>query len=179
MLHQPHPRVARPALAVVVADHVLVVRVGVLGEVPLDEVLALLRREPQQDVQPVHVAGVEADGVARLGRRVGEAEEVVWHGGRARELGGAREAEDEEVARRRSRSDQVVLPGHPSDDLFDSSDGISSGSSSDDGEDDEEGSSTSSSSSRMSTTEHQDEGSAGPAPGLESSGQMPEIHSNQ
>jgi len=70
VLHQPHPGVARPALPVVVADHVFVVWVGVLGQVSLDEVLALFRREAQQNVQPVDVAAVEPDRVANLGRRV-------------------------------------------------------------------------------------------------------------
>ena len=97
MLHQAHARVARPALAVVVAHHVLVVGVGVLGEVALDQVLALVRREAQQDVQAVDVPAVDADRVAHLGGLVAEGEEVVGHLRAAGDLAGAREAEHEEV----------------------------------------------------------------------------------
>ena len=47
VLHQSHARVSRPALLVVVADNVLVVRVGVLGQVALDEVARVVRRESE------------------------------------------------------------------------------------------------------------------------------------
>eukprot|EP00882_Tetradesmus_deserticola_P025825 GHRQ01028399.1.p1 GENE.GHRQ01028399.1~~GHRQ01028399.1.p1 ORF type:complete len:152 (+),score=6.44 GHRQ01028399.1:617-1072(+) len=46
VLHQPHARVARPALLVVVAHDVLVIGVGVLREVALDQVTGLLGTEP-------------------------------------------------------------------------------------------------------------------------------------
>ena len=46
-----------PTLLVVVTDDVLVVGVGVLGKVALDQVLALVRREAQEDVQRVDVPG--------------------------------------------------------------------------------------------------------------------------
>ena len=54
MLHETHAGVTWPALAVVVPYDVLVVRVWVLRKVPLDEVLALVRTEAQQDVQLVN-----------------------------------------------------------------------------------------------------------------------------
>lgn len=47
VLHQAHAGVAWPALLVVVADDVLVVRVRVLGQVALDEVTGLVRVEPE------------------------------------------------------------------------------------------------------------------------------------
>mmetsp|Transcript_4532 Transcript_4532/g.13244 ORF Transcript_4532/g.13244 Transcript_4532/m.13244 type:complete len:1314 (+) Transcript_4532:2393-6334(+) len=97
VLHEPHARVPGPALAVVVAHHVLVVGVGVLREVALDEVLGLLRGEAEEDVELVDVAGVEPHGVARLRGHVREGEEVVGHLGRARELRRAGEAQGEEV----------------------------------------------------------------------------------
>ena len=49
VLHEAHAGVARPALAVVVADDVLVVGVRVLCEVTLDEVTGLLRCEPVRE----------------------------------------------------------------------------------------------------------------------------------
>lgn len=50
MLHKTHARISWPALLVVVAHNVLVVGVGVLCQVPLDEVLRLLSSEPEHDV---------------------------------------------------------------------------------------------------------------------------------
>lgn len=46
MLHETHARVAWPALLVVVTDDILVVRIGVLRQVTLDQVARFLRREP-------------------------------------------------------------------------------------------------------------------------------------
>ena len=46
MLHQTHARVTWPALLVVVADDILVVRVGVLCKVALNQVTCFLGAEP-------------------------------------------------------------------------------------------------------------------------------------
>ena len=46
MLHEAHARVTWPALLVVVADDVLVVRVGVLRQVALDQVARFFRGKP-------------------------------------------------------------------------------------------------------------------------------------
>lgn len=46
MLHKPHARVSRPALLVVVPDNVLVVGVGMLGQVALDQVASFFGCEP-------------------------------------------------------------------------------------------------------------------------------------
>ena len=62
MLHQPHARVARPALLVVVPDDVLVVGVRVLGQVALDEVPRLLCGEAEHHVDP---AGGKSGGASR------------------------------------------------------------------------------------------------------------------
>jgi len=97
VLHQPHAGVSRPAPLVVVAHDVLVVGVGVLGEVALDEVARLLRREPEEHVDLLDVAGVESDRVRRLGVDVLEREEVVGHLWRPGHLGGAVQTEDQEV----------------------------------------------------------------------------------
>ena len=67
MFHQPHPGITRPTLLVVVADDVLVVRVRVLGQVPLDEVPGLLGAESEEHVDAVDVSRVESDGVRNFG----------------------------------------------------------------------------------------------------------------
>ena len=65
MLHQPHPAVTRPALFVVVAHNVLVVGVGVLREVALDE-LAGLAVAPLIEVDDAQLLDIaRALGVAR------------------------------------------------------------------------------------------------------------------
>ena len=68
-----------------------------LGQVALDQVLALLRRQPQQQVQLVNVATVEPDRVSLLRRHVAKRKELVGHRGWPGDLGGAREPEDKEV----------------------------------------------------------------------------------
>ena len=97
VLHEAHARVAGPALLVVVPDEVLVVRVGVLGEVPLDQILRLLRGEPEQDVQLVHVPAVQPDRVPRLRARVAVVDELVGHLRRAGNLAGARQPQHQQV----------------------------------------------------------------------------------
>lgn len=97
MLDETHPAIPRPALLVIVADEVLVVGIGVGGEVALDQITRFLGGEPKHDVNAVNVARVQTDGMASLGRRVAELEEVVGHLGRAGHLAGALETEDEDV----------------------------------------------------------------------------------
>ncbi|KAI3486863.1 hypothetical protein L1887_49501 [Cichorium endivia] len=94
---EAHARVARPALAVVVADHVAVVRIRVGGEVSLDEVARLVGGEAVEDVDAVDVARVEAHRVSCLGGGIAELEEAVGHVGRTCHLVGALQAEDEQI----------------------------------------------------------------------------------
>ena len=49
VLHESHTRISRPALLVVIADYVLVVRIRVLSEVALDEISRLLGVEPKEE----------------------------------------------------------------------------------------------------------------------------------
>eukprot|EP00123_Amoebidium_parasiticum_P018099 comp24100_c1_seq1/m.43516 comp24100_c1_seq1/g.43516 ORF comp24100_c1_seq1/g.43516 comp24100_c1_seq1/m.43516 type:complete len:578 (+) comp24100_c1_seq1:3557-5290(+) len=79
VLHQAHALVTWPALLVVVAHDVLVVGVGVLRQVLLDQVPALLGREPEEDVHTVDVARVQTDRVPYLRLHILIGEEVVWH----------------------------------------------------------------------------------------------------
>ena len=76
-LHEPHPLIPGPALAIVVPHDVLVVRVGVLREVPLDEVSGLLGVEAEEHEDLVHVSGVQTDWVSHLCRRVPERQILV------------------------------------------------------------------------------------------------------
>lgn len=46
VFHEAHACIARPALLVVVADDILVVRVWVFCEIALDQISCLFRREP-------------------------------------------------------------------------------------------------------------------------------------
>mmetsp|Transcript_29770 Transcript_29770/g.62395 ORF Transcript_29770/g.62395 Transcript_29770/m.62395 type:complete len:277 (-) Transcript_29770:3144-3974(-) len=61
MLHETHPRIARPAFLVVVTNHVLIVWIRVLAEETLDEILLLIVSKAEQDVYPLDVTTVQAD----------------------------------------------------------------------------------------------------------------------
>mmetsp|Transcript_15454 Transcript_15454/g.29757 ORF Transcript_15454/g.29757 Transcript_15454/m.29757 type:complete len:203 (-) Transcript_15454:2932-3540(-) len=77
MLHEAHARIPRPALLVIVAHDVFVIGVRVLGEVALDEVARLLRREAQQHVQLVHVPAVQANRMPHLRLDITERDKLV------------------------------------------------------------------------------------------------------
>lgn len=51
VLHQPHARVAGPALLVVVADNVLIVRVRMLRQVALDQIAGFFSGKPTKQMQ--------------------------------------------------------------------------------------------------------------------------------
>mmetsp|Transcript_79856 Transcript_79856/g.222353 ORF Transcript_79856/g.222353 Transcript_79856/m.222353 type:complete len:322 (+) Transcript_79856:3122-4087(+) len=97
VLHATHAAIARPTHLVVVAHNILVVRVGVLCEEPLDEVSGLLLGEAEHHDESVHVPAVQPDRVTQLGVHVLERQELVRQLGRPRDLRGAREAELQEV----------------------------------------------------------------------------------
>lgn len=48
MLHQPHPSIPGPALLIVVAYDVLVVGIGVLRKIALDQIPGLISRKPEK-----------------------------------------------------------------------------------------------------------------------------------
>ena len=97
MLHQSHARVPRPALLVVVPDHVLVVGIRVFREVPLDEILSFLGGEPEEHVDLVNVPAVQADRVPRLRAHVAVGDELVGHLRRARDFARAGQTEYQQV----------------------------------------------------------------------------------
>lgn len=70
VLHETHAGITGPALLVVVTDNVLVVGVGVFGEVALDQVTSLLSGETKEHPETIGVSRVQADGVGHFGRRV-------------------------------------------------------------------------------------------------------------
>ena len=77
VLHQTHATVARPALLVHIPHDVLVVRIRVLRQEALNQILRLFRREAEHHVHLIHVSCVQADRVARLRFRVVEAAVLV------------------------------------------------------------------------------------------------------
>ena len=97
MLHQSHARVPRPALLVVVPDHVLVVGIRVFREVPLDEIFRLFRGEPEEHVDLVNVPAVQADRVPRLRVHVPVGDELVGHLRRASNFTRAGQTEHQQV----------------------------------------------------------------------------------
>ena len=77
MFHEAHASISRPALSVVIANYVLIVRVRVLSQVALDQVPSLLCCEPEEHVDLVYVARVQAYRVRGLSLHVLEGEEVI------------------------------------------------------------------------------------------------------
>ena len=67
VLHQPHPGVTRPALLVVVADDVLIVGIGMFGQVSLNQVSGLLSSESEENVDSVDVTRKETNWVRHFG----------------------------------------------------------------------------------------------------------------
>ena len=61
VLHQTNASVTRPSFLVVVADGVLVVGVGMLRQVALDQVASFFGREPEVHVDAIDVTRIEWD----------------------------------------------------------------------------------------------------------------------
>ena len=97
VLDQPHATVSRPASFVVVSDDVVIGRIGVGGQIPLDQVTSFVRCESEENVQTVDVAGVETDGVSSFGSRVAVLEEVVGLLWRTSHFAGSVQTEDQEI----------------------------------------------------------------------------------
>ena len=91
---ETHATVSRPAALVVIADDVVVGRVWIRAEVPLNEVPSLLSCKAEQDVEPIDVARIEADWVARFGYGVAILQEVVGHLRGSSHFTGAMQSED-------------------------------------------------------------------------------------
>lgn len=97
MLHQPHAGISGPTLPIVVAHNVLIVGVGVLRQVALDQISRLLSSEAEEHVDPVDVAGVESDGVRGLSLHILIGQEVVRHLRGACHLTGTLQAQHQQV----------------------------------------------------------------------------------
>ena len=97
MFHQTHTTVAWPALFVVVADDVLVIRIRMLGKIALNEVATLVGRESEEHMNAVDVALIESNGMSGLGGRVAELEKLVGHLWRTGKLAGSLQTKDQQV----------------------------------------------------------------------------------
>lgn len=97
VLDETHTTVSRPAALVVIADDIVVGRVRICTEVPLNEVPSLFSCKAEQDVEPIDVARIEADWVARFGYGVAILQEIVGHLRRPGHFTGAVQSEDEQI----------------------------------------------------------------------------------
>ncbi len=75
--HQSHSGISRPALLVSVADDILKVRIWLLGQESLDQILRLFSTESEEHPDPVNVSGVQTNGMSRLCFAITELQEVV------------------------------------------------------------------------------------------------------
>ena len=77
MFHQTHAAVTRPALLVIIANYIFIVRVRVFSQESLDQVPALILHEAEQDKDFIDVAAVESDRVSGFCLNISEAHELV------------------------------------------------------------------------------------------------------
>ena len=77
MLHAPHSAISRPTHLVGVADNVLIVRIRVLCQEPLDEILGVLLAEAEDHDEAVKVSAVQSDRMPQLCVHVLEGQELV------------------------------------------------------------------------------------------------------
>mmetsp|Transcript_12946 Transcript_12946/g.36300 ORF Transcript_12946/g.36300 Transcript_12946/m.36300 type:complete len:230 (+) Transcript_12946:5114-5803(+) len=78
VLHQPHSGIPWPALLIVIANNVFIVWVRVLREIPLDQILGLVRLKLKEHVDLVNVPAVQPYRMLCLCLDILEAEEIVW-----------------------------------------------------------------------------------------------------
>ena len=94
VLDETHTTVSRPAALVVIADDVVVGRVRIRAEVPLNEVPSLLSCKAEQDVETIDIARIEANWVARFGYGVAILQEIIGHLRGPSHFTGAMQSED-------------------------------------------------------------------------------------
>ncbi len=80
VLDQPHTAVARPVAFIVITNDVVVRRVWVGGKVTLNQITSFVGGESKENVQAIHITGIQASGVASFSGRVAVLE--VWNMGR-------------------------------------------------------------------------------------------------
>ena len=74
-----------------------IVWIRMLCQVSLNQITSFLCSESKEDMEPVHIPGVQTNRMGGLGVHVLEGEEVVGHLGWTSHLAGPVEAEDQEV----------------------------------------------------------------------------------
>lgn len=97
MFHEPHSRVSRPALLVVVSNHIFIVGIRVLSEITLDKISSLLMSESEQNMHLINVPRVQPYGMPGLNFRVPVCDELIWHMGRSSNLTGSCQTKKQEI----------------------------------------------------------------------------------
>jgi len=97
VFHESHSRISGPTLLVVVANDVLIVGIGMLGEISLDELLGLLVGESIHDVDGLDVSGIQTNGVLRLHLDVVVGQKVVRQIWRSSHLGSSLQSKNQDV----------------------------------------------------------------------------------
>lgn len=103
MLDESHAAIPRPAALIVVANDIVISRIGIGREVALDEVTGFISTEPKQDVESVDIARVETDGMTCFSSRIAILKEVIRHLGRPRHLTCSLKAKNKKI------EDQAVI----------------------------------------------------------------------
>lgn len=97
MLHEPHSSVSWPALLIIVAHHVLIVRIRVLSQIALNEVSSLLMGEAKQYMNPIYIPRIKPDWMPSLNFCVPVSNEFVWHLWWASNLAGSSQPKKQKI----------------------------------------------------------------------------------
>ncbi len=97
VLDQPHTTVARPAAFIVIPNVVVVRRIWLGGKVTLNQITSFVDGESEENVEAIHITGIQANGMASFSGRVAVLEEVIGHLWRTIHLASALQTEDKEI----------------------------------------------------------------------------------
>jgi len=61
MFHQPHSAISRPAFPIIVAHNILIIRVWIFSQIPLDKFSGLIRTKPEQNIKPVNISHIKSN----------------------------------------------------------------------------------------------------------------------
>ena len=77
MLHKSHTSISWPALFVIIADNVLIIRIGMFGQISLYELFSLVSSKSEQYMNSIDITDVESNWMGRLNVDILIGEKVV------------------------------------------------------------------------------------------------------
>ena len=97
MFHEPHPSISRPALLIVISNHIFIVRIRMLRKIPLDKVSSLFVGEAEQYMDPIYVSRIQPNRVPGLNFCVPISNELIRHLWRTSNLSSSSQSKKQEI----------------------------------------------------------------------------------